>query len=63
LFLDKITQSNQKEVVSFYLEEKFDLSNFTSNTFEIEWPPKSGKIKTFPETDEIKYIKIDEAKK
>lgn len=63
LFLDKITQSNQKEVVTFYLEEKFDLSNFTSNTFEMEWPPKSGKIQTFPETDEIKYIKIDEAKK
>ena len=33
-----------------------------SNTFEIEWPPKSGKIARFPEVDRASWFDLDEAK-
>lgn len=61
-YLNKISQSNKKDVVCFYTEGKFDLSGFKSNYFTMEWPPKSGKIQEFPETKEIKYIEINKAK-
>ncbi len=61
-FLDKKAQSGAKIVSCFYIDGEFDLSNFSSNTFTMEWPPRSGKIQEFPETDEIKYIEIEDAK-
>ncbi len=33
-----------------------------SNTFTIEWPPKSGKKATFPEIDQAKWFPLEEAK-
>jgi predicted NUDIX family NTP pyrophosphohydrolase len=36
--------------------------NFNSNTFELEWPPKSGMMVTFPEIDQVEYMNIEEAK-
>ncbi|HJY22252.1 MAG TPA: hypothetical protein VJ279_05165, partial [Hanamia sp.] len=40
----------------------FDASVIKSNTFEIEWPPKSGKKKSFPEIDTAAWFGIEEAK-
>ncbi len=33
-----------------------------SNTFEIEWPPRSGRRKTFPEVDQVRFFSVDEAR-
>lgn len=33
-----------------------------SNTFEIEWPPRSGRRKTFPEVDQVRFFSIEEAR-
>lgn len=33
-----------------------------SNTFQIEWPPRSGKLETFPEVDRVALLSIDEAR-
>ena len=33
-----------------------------SNSFELEWPPKSGKLKSFPEIDKAEWFKLEEAK-
>ena len=33
-----------------------------SNTFEMDWPPKSGKKKSFPEVETAKFFSVDEAK-
>lgn len=46
-----IKQNNGKIVYAFALELDFDTSKIMSNTFTIEWPPKSGKLQEFPEID------------
>lgn len=35
---------------------------FKSNTFQLEWPPHSGKIQQFPENDAVKFFELNEAK-
>jgi predicted NUDIX family NTP pyrophosphohydrolase len=54
-------QKSGKTVHAFALEADFDLKSFASNTFEIEWPPRSGRRQAFPEIDRIGYFAIDEA--
>jgi predicted NUDIX family NTP pyrophosphohydrolase len=34
----------------------------TSNSFELEWPPRSGNLKVFPEIDKAEWFKLEEAK-
>lgn len=62
IYFNKISQSKTKDVVCFLLNEKLDLSNFKSNTFEMEWPKGSNNIQSFPEIEEIKYIELSKAK-
>ncbi len=47
-----------KTVHAFAIEADFDLRQFASNSFEIEWPPKSGRRKSFPEIDRIAYFAL-----
>jgi len=60
--LSPVRQKSGKSVHAFALEADFDLTPFTSNTFEIEWPPKSGRQQTFPEIDRIAYFALPVAK-
>jgi predicted NUDIX family NTP pyrophosphohydrolase len=59
--LAPINQKSGKVVHAFAFEADFDLEPFASNTFEIEWPPKSGKRRSFPEIDRIAYFTVPEA--
>jgi predicted NUDIX family NTP pyrophosphohydrolase len=59
--LAPVRQKNGKIVHAFALEGDFDLAQFASNTFEIEWPPRSGRRRAFPEIDRIGYFALDEA--
>jgi len=54
--LAPVTQKGGKLVHAFALEADFELSQFTSNTFTLEWPPKSGRRQSFPEIDRIAYF-------
>jgi predicted NUDIX family NTP pyrophosphohydrolase len=45
-------------VHAFAIEADLDLAAFASNTFEIEWPPKSGRRQSFPEIDRIAYFTL-----
>ena len=54
--LASVRQKSGKVVHAFALEADFDLAQFASNTFEIEWPPKSGRRQLFPEIDRIAYF-------
>jgi len=47
-----------KIVHAFALEADLDLAGFASNTFEIEWPPKSSRRQSFPEIDRIAYFTL-----
>ena len=44
------------------VEGDFDPSKLVSNEFEMEWPPKSGKKKMFPEIDEGRWFSTADAK-
>lgn len=61
LALTPVKQGNGKIVHAFALQADLDLSPFASNTFEIEWPPKSGRRKSFPEIDRIAYFALPAA--
>ncbi len=61
--LRPIRQKSGKTVHAFALEGDFDLTAFSSNEFEIEWPPHSGKRQRFPEVDRISYFKVATARR
>ncbi len=56
--LAPVNQKSGKRVRAFACEADFDLGGFASNTFEIEWPPKSGRCQRFPEIDRIAYFAL-----
>jgi predicted NUDIX family NTP pyrophosphohydrolase len=61
--LKPVRQRSGKTVHAFAMEGDFDLGKFTSNDFEMEWPPHSGKRKRFPEVDRIGYFKLATARR
>jgi len=60
--LAPVVQKSGKLVHAFALEADFDISQFVSNTFALEWPPKSGRQQSFPEIDRIAYFTLPMAK-
>ena len=48
---------------AFALEADFDLSRVSSNSFEMEWPPRSGRMQSFPEIDRVAWFDLDTARK
>jgi predicted NUDIX family NTP pyrophosphohydrolase len=54
-------QPGGKTVVAWAHEGDFDPALLKSNTFAIEWPPRSGKTAEFPEVDRAAWFSIDEA--
>jgi len=63
LQLSPVRQKSGKIVYAWAAQGDFDASQLTSNTFELEWPPKSGKKGTFAEVDKGEWLTIEEAKK
>jgi predicted NUDIX family NTP pyrophosphohydrolase len=60
--LKKIRQSGGKWVEAFAVEGDLDPAAITSNDFEIEWPPRSGRRKKFPECEEARWMTLAEAR-
>ena len=56
--LAPVKQKNGKVVSAWAVEVDFDLARFASNTFDIEWPPKSGRRQSFPEIDRVGYFAL-----
>ncbi len=61
--LDAVRQKSGKVVYGWAVNSDMDESTFKSNLFEIEWPPHSGKMKSFPEVDKAGWFFIEEAYK
>ena len=59
--LAPVVQKSGKVVHAFALEADLDLAQFASNTFDIEWPPKSARRQAFPEIDRIAYFSVPDA--
>ena len=60
--LGSIKQSSGKIITIFTVEMDVDVTKVVSNTFEMEWPPKSGKMEEFPENDRAEWFDIDIAR-
>lgn len=56
--LAPVNQKSGKIVHAFAVEADFDLGQFASNEFEIEWPPRSGHRRSFPEIDRVAYFPL-----
>ena len=54
--LAPVRQNSGKIVHAWAFEADFDLGNFSSNMFDLEWPPRSGRRERFPEIDRIGYF-------
>lgn len=57
-----IQQKSGKKVYCWAVPGDLDPDTILSNTFEIEWPPKSGKRKSYPEIDKAEWFTIATAK-
>lgn len=60
--LEDIVQAGGKRVAAFALEGDLDVSAVVSNTFDLEWPPRSGKICAFPEVDRAAWMTLERAR-
>ena len=60
--LTPVKQKSGKIVHALACAGDFDPDKFVCNTFEIEWPPKSGKRKTFPEIDRVEWFGLPAAR-
>jgi predicted NUDIX family NTP pyrophosphohydrolase len=60
--LGSIKQKAGKIVQAWAAKSNLDPTTITSNTFELEWPPRSGKKQTFPEIDRAQWFPLDQAK-
>jgi predicted NUDIX family NTP pyrophosphohydrolase len=60
--LGEVVQAGGKHVVAFAVEGDFDVSTTQSNSFEMEWPPGSGRRESFPEVDRADWFNLDAAK-
>jgi len=56
-----VTLKSGKKVYAWAVESYLDHENIKSNFFEIEWPPKSGKMQSFPEIDRGGWFTVEEA--
>lgn len=60
--LARIRQAGGKWVEAFALEGDLDAAGVTSNEFEVEWPPGSGRVQRFPEVAEARWMTLEEAR-
>ncbi|GLR47157.1 NUDIX domain-containing protein [Sphingomonas astaxanthinifaciens] len=59
--LRTVRQNGGKVVEVFALEGDFDPADLISADFELEWPPRSGRMRRYPELDQVEWMTLDEA--
>lgn len=59
--LGEIKRKDGKYIRAWAVEGDIDAENISSNSFELEWPPKSGKKQSFPEIDRAKWSSLSNA--
>lgn len=60
--LGEVHQSGGKRVRAWALDADLDPETISPGTFEMEWPPRSGRRQTFPEIDRVAWLPIEEAR-
>ena len=59
--LGRVKQKSGKTIVAWAFEGDYEPASLKSNTFTIEWPPRSGKQREFPEVDRAAFFTIEAA--
>jgi predicted NUDIX family NTP pyrophosphohydrolase len=60
--LGSVKQKSGKVVFGFAVAGDLDPATIVSNTFELEWPPRSGRMQAFPEIDRAEWFGLDAAR-
>ncbi|MGW0131265.1 NUDIX domain-containing protein [Streptomyces sp. NPDC003299] len=60
--LGEVRQSGGKTVTAWAVEADLDPDAVTPGTFVMEWPPRSGRMREFPELDRVAWFALDEAR-
>jgi predicted NUDIX family NTP pyrophosphohydrolase len=61
--LGSTRQAGGKLVTAWAVEGDVDAGSVRSNTFTLEWPPRSGRMREFPEVDRAQWFALDEARR
>lgn len=60
--IGEVTQRGGKVVRAWAVEHDLDPDAIRPGTFTMPWPPRSGRIQTFPEIDRVRWMRLDEAR-
>lgn len=60
--LGEVRQSGGKTVTAWAVEGDLDPAAVVPGTFRMEWPPKSGRTREFPELDRVQWLALDRAR-
>lgn len=60
--LQPVRQAGGKSVTAWAIAGDFDAGAIRSNSFTMEWPPKSGSMRAFPEVDRAAWFTLDQAR-
>ncbi len=60
--LGEVRQSGGKRLTAWAAEGDLDAAAAVSNTFSLEWPPRSGRVQEFPEIDRAAWMTVHEAR-
>jgi predicted NUDIX family NTP pyrophosphohydrolase len=63
VLLGEVRQRGGKRVVAFALEGDLDPAALDPGTFEMEWPPRSGRRQRFPEIDRVAWLGLEDARR
>jgi predicted NUDIX family NTP pyrophosphohydrolase len=61
--LGEVRLPSGKRLIVYAVRADFDASEVHGNTFELEWPPKSGRRQSFPEIDRAEWFDLDTARR
>ncbi|MFG2632493.1 NUDIX domain-containing protein [Streptomyces sp. NPDC048362] len=60
--LGEVVQKNGKSVTAWAVEADLDPASIDPGTFTMEWPPRSGRTREFPELDRVAWLGLDRAR-
>jgi predicted NUDIX family NTP pyrophosphohydrolase len=61
--LGEVRQKGGKAVIGFAVEGDFEPGELRPGTFEMQWPPRSGRLETFPEVDRVEWFDLAAARR
>lgn len=63
LALGEVVQKSGKRILAWAFAGDCDPARLRCNTFELEWPPRSGRRQTYPEIDRVEWFGTEQARR